>query len=117
MKVISSGDGGATWSSPVTAITNAGWGGATAVDGGVMVLGATPHPNPNKEPQFILMQKVTMFYDFPRTENQNSKWAARGVGPQALSYRFIVRIKVNLPLDGHRPRCSNIFMIMYPSRQ
>lgn len=42
MKVITSGDGGATWSQPVKAIAQAGWGGVTAVEGGVMVLGATP---------------------------------------------------------------------------
>ncbi|KAK3368838.1 Sialidase [Lasiosphaeria ovina] len=42
MKIITSSDGGATWSEPIKAIEQAGWGGVTAVDGGVAVLGATP---------------------------------------------------------------------------
>jgi hypothetical protein len=41
MKVIVSGDGGTTWSAPTKCIPQAGWDGVTAVEGGVMVLGAT----------------------------------------------------------------------------
>ena len=41
MKVISSTDSGATWSLPVKALSHAGWGGVTAVEGGVLVLGGT----------------------------------------------------------------------------
>ncbi|KAK0715937.1 Sialidase [Lasiosphaeris hirsuta] len=41
MKVISSVDGGATWSPPVKALSSSGWGGLTAVEDGVLVLGAT----------------------------------------------------------------------------
>ena len=41
LKVITSGDGGATWSSPKTIIPQAGWGGMTVDKGEVMVLGQT----------------------------------------------------------------------------
>ncbi|KAF2247909.1 glycoside hydrolase family 93 protein [Trematosphaeria pertusa] len=52
MKVITSGDGGATWSPPTKVIPQAGWGGVTAVEGGVMVLAAT-------HDQTVVMQKFT----------------------------------------------------------
>jgi len=44
MKIITHGDGGATWSPPLTAIVDAGWGGVTALDGEAVVPGVTPDP-------------------------------------------------------------------------